>query len=234
MLGKYTCKLIIIISLCAFQLLSGEQTDMTKSYWLYTNAGCEYSCWDGENNMDEQNKSNEKELKDKKIFVVDSMPKIGDLIPTHILKEKDEAFLVKPSHASFWFAFQLSYNNTEYSVAFDTDFSKIIRPDDTIAFDPDKAKILYIETCDEKFETPEGFSMNSTFKGILKAMDYKLLKKPNWCFFIPLPSGWNAAFVYGENPTFEIPDDDTKVEYFFREKDPWGLAVDYEESKKKK
>lgn len=167
--------------------------------------------------QDSQEESYIDESEDK-IYVFDTMPTLGDPLPETMLKDKEYVFFHQTSSGSIKRGYDVSFNNIRYIVARDSDGS-IIKS---------------IETYDEKFETPEGFSRQSTFKSILEAMDCKLYVKPEWCYFIPLPSGWYAAFLYGKTRTFDIPDDDTKAVYFFREKDPWGLVVDYQERKKKK
>ena len=82
--------------------------------------------------------------------------------------------------------------------------------------------IIYIETADRNFRTPEGVSIKSKLKDVLiVARPQKVFSEKIWRHVICLPSGWNVAFetkiTFIENmPQLEKPDVDMKVSSFFK------------------
>jgi len=60
----------------------------------------------------------------------------------------------------------------------------------------DHQKIVFIRPEDTKsFKTPEGVAVGDNFMGVLSRFFHPLVMRPGWAYFIPLPSGWNVAFV---------------------------------------
>ena len=64
----------------------------------------------------------------------------------------------------------------------------------TMAFD-DGGRVVFIATFDPEFVTSEGLRVESTYQEVEKAARSIAVREPGWAFVVPLPSGWNAAFV---------------------------------------
>ena len=75
----------------------------------------------------------------------------------------------------------------------------------------DVNKIIYFETLDNNFETPEGLSMRSTLKDVIKKGGTPPKLEFGSVYKSCLPSGWYVAFVFGRGvesemvPTSEHP-----------------------------
>ena len=78
-----------------------------------------------------------------------------------------------------------------------------------------QSRINYIQTDSKYFVTTEGVSIKSLFQQVQK-INIKIVHYPGWCSYVPLPSGWNAVFIIGDNLTEPRPNDTTKVIFFFR------------------
>lgn len=138
----------------------------------------------------------------KKVFVVDRLPGIDENVPSHILNDNTKPYLYVVEHAGIWYAYNIKFNNTLFR----------------IAVSKESPRIIYIETNDEKFTTPCGFSLNSTAFEISKtqSQDFDFNDFP--ASYLTLPSGWNAM-LYDRNSssTQKLPKD-SKPLFFFKEK----------------
>ena len=76
--------------------------------------------------------------------------------------------------------------------------------------------IEYVATIDSNFITSDNFKIGDTFKHVSGSIKPELMKHPNWGYSIILPSGWNAAFCIGESCTDSLPNQDSKIKWFFK------------------
>jgi len=79
-------------------------------------------------------------------------------------------------------------------------------------------KISYITLAgDRTFKTPEGVALDSPLSVVTAATKHAPVKVSRWgCYYLPLPSGWNAAFVgspQGPRPAGAPP---AKVNFLFK------------------
>ena len=68
----------------------------------------------------------------------------------------------------------------------------------------DNNKIIYFETMDTNFETPEGLSMKSTLKEIIKKGGTTPTLEFGSVYKSRLPSGWYVGFVFGRGVGNEV------------------------------
>lgn len=112
---------------------------------------------------------------------------------------KLESELSMTSSGSFTKLHKIKSDNIEYKIAVDTN-----------------NKIVYIETKDNNFKTDEGIKIGTSLENVLELTSFNMLEEKGWAFYLPLNSGWNAAFVVGESMTNKKPDNDSKVKWFFK------------------
>ncbi|MCK5055532.1 MAG: hypothetical protein KAT34_02685 [Candidatus Aminicenantes bacterium] len=123
---------------------------------------------------------------------------LGDPLPYKFKGRGNNTYvLTSPSSASLIYKFKFAGIKYKYGVN-------------------EKGIIDYISTVDPDFKTEEGFSISSTFSEITKKVGKKLRKERGWAYFIPLKSGWNAAFACGRHMTDCYPNNNDKVRFFFK------------------
>ncbi|MBK7230633.1 MAG: hypothetical protein IPH97_17595 [Ignavibacteriales bacterium] len=128
-------------------------------------------------------------------MILDELPNLNNLF--HPRGVPDFSLLISSSELSN--AYSVNCKNINYYVAVN-DFKKVI----------------YISTDDESFVTSEKLNINSTLSDVRNITDNDISIEKGWAFFIPLESGWNAAFVKGESMTDGILDMDSKISFFFK------------------
>lgn len=126
--------------------------------------------------------------------------KIGMKITKEIAKSPTGVSLLT-SHSNFAPTYEITIDGIMYTIAIN-----------------EQKKIIYIDTIDPNFKTEEGFCMKTTFKEIF-ATTNQIKKEPGWAFYIPLKSGWNAAFKISRSESESKPqDNDTAICFFKRQK----------------
>lgn len=124
--------------------------------------------------------------------------KIGMKINKEIAKSPTGISLLT-SHSNFAPTYEITLNGILYTIAIN-----------------DQKEIIYLDTIDPDFKTEEGFNMKTTFKEIF-AKTNQVKKEPDWAFYIPLKSGWNAAFKISRSESESKPqDNDTAICFFKR------------------
>ena len=85
-----------------------------------------------------------------------------------------------------------------------------------VAFNP-QMEVIYLETSDRNFSTPEHLTMKATYADARKLAGSGPTIVPKWANFISLPSGWNVAFQYTGSADTAITGT-TPVKMFFKKK----------------
>jgi hypothetical protein len=80
----------------------------------------------------------------------------------------------------------------------------------------EKNRVRYIGVSDPKFKTSEGLSVASTFAEVLQASPDKGSNEPGWAYFVPLRSGWSAAFKASAPTKAQL------VSWFFKRCEGYG------------
>jgi hypothetical protein len=76
--------------------------------------------------------------------------------------------------------------------------------------------IVFVSTTDVAFETPEGVRIGTPLTQVRAGAGRFELAWPGWAYVIPLPSGWNAAFVNGPSITEGPLREDSPVVFLFK------------------
>ena len=121
---------------------------------------------------------------------------IGDPLPSSA-KALDYKIMIAPSQVS-----------PAYAV-FDGGITFIVSVDHD-------GNLNYISTNDSQFKTSEKLKVGDTLQ---KAKNYqagKVNKESGWCFWIPLSSGWRAAFLQGALATEGKLKPDSIIKWFFK------------------
>jgi hypothetical protein len=110
--------------------------------------------------------------------------------------------------------------NQEYIMAASGSFlAKYILRVDSIEFvlgiSPE-GHVKYISSSDQKFVTDEGLRIGDSWLKVKNISNSELVKETGWAFYIPLQSGWNAAFVIGESMTEGSLSEESQVGWFFK------------------
>ncbi len=81
-----------------------------------------------------------------------------------------------------------------------------------------KGTIIYISPDDPAiFKTPEGIKVGATLNKVLAIAKTPPRERMGWAYYIPLSSGWNAAFVVNpQNPTSGKLPEDSHVSFLFK------------------
>jgi hypothetical protein len=95
----------------------------------------------------------------------------------------------------------------------------VTRDDYVFTVCPDQNnRIVYISPTQDNFTTPEGVKIGSKYISILNEVQDSAQVFPGWAYVLKLPSGWNVAFVEGENMTDNPLRDDSEVSFIFKSK----------------
>ena len=86
------------------------------------------------------------------------------------------------------------------------DFELVTNDNDTI----------YLATNDEKFQTPEGYKVGTSFTKLPKEIQNELTKEPGWGYYYKLSSGWTLGFCEGNSCTDKYPENGSKVKWIFK------------------
>lgn len=71
-------------------------------------------------------------------------------------------------------------------------------------------------TIDNRFKTPEGFRVGTTWSEIPIDLKTKLRKAQGWAYYIELDSKWALAFCDGESCTDIKPTTESKVKWIYK------------------
>lgn len=71
-------------------------------------------------------------------------------------------------------------------------------------------------TIDNRFKTPEGFGVGTTWKEIPEELKIKLEEMPGWAYYIELDSKWKLAFCEGASCTELKPRNESTVNWIFK------------------
>ena len=110
--------------------------------------------------------------------------------------------------SSIWILISSSQFSKAYLVIYDEIYY-------TIAVN-DINKVSFISTEDELFISPESLKIGGSFADVKALTKNKVIKETGWAYYIPLESGWNAAFVEGEAMTDGILRADSEISFFFK------------------
>lgn len=89
--------------------------------------------------------------------------------------------------------------------------TKIKGIDYIVAVSREKHEVLFVSTESQKFRTPDGFSMASSFREILARFPQGKRHEEGWGTYVLLPSGWGAFW------TIQGPEDlELRPRFFFR------------------
>ena len=126
---------------------------------------------------------------------------LGQKLPKEILQKQEESppILVMTSASSFNYSYNITVDNIDFFMAVDKD-----------------NKIIYIGTTDKNFITSEGINIGSTLQDVMNVSEKSMIKETGWAYYVPLPSGWNAAFTEGEEMTGEEPSEKSNVKWLFK------------------
>ena len=80
----------------------------------------------------------------------------------------------------------------------------------------DLNKVIFISTQDEAFVTSENLMIGKLLSDVQSISKNKIITESGWAFYIPLESGWNAAFVEGKSMTSRMLKEDSKISFFFK------------------
>jgi len=83
----------------------------------------------------------------------------------------------------------------------------------------EEGRVVYIESQDRRFRTPEGLAVGSSLADVQKATSTQPICEPGWATRVSLPSGWSAGFV-GRSGCPEPLSEVSKVRFFFRRARP--------------
>lgn len=127
-----------------------------------------------------------------------NMLEIGNEVSPDFLKKLDKESSMTASGA-ITNIYKLKIKNIDYYISLNKD-----------------NKIKYIETKDINFKTSEGFKVGTTLGEIQASHKSDILEEKGWAYYVPLKSGWNAAFVEGEFMTDKNPSKNSRVIWFFK------------------
>ncbi len=94
---------------------------------------------------------------------------------------------------------------------------KIVIDKITYKIGVDDERIVYISTKDKRFKTKENISLGMTLKAVEKLLQKKAELRIGYAWYIPLASGWNAAFIIPDYNSREPISPTSKVAFFFKE-----------------
>ncbi len=134
-----------------------------------------------------------------KTIQFDSLPEIGTVMAPKIIEKAESPFILLTSSSLAQKAFSISVDGIDYMFC--------INHADTV---------VYIDTRDTAFVTPEGVKVNMPLSEVLKRSDRKLYCETGWAHVVILPSGWRAAFTVGYTMTEHEPAPEAPVEWLFR------------------
>ena len=116
-------------------------------------------------------------------MILDELPEINDLFGPRGVS----TFSLLISSAQFSRAYSVNCKNIHYDIA--------------VSVAGQFQKVVFIATDDKAFVTPEELKINDSLANVRSVTDNEILTEPGWAFYIPLDSGWNAAFTEGESMT---------------------------------
>ena len=80
----------------------------------------------------------------------------------------------------------------------------------------ENGKITFWGTRDNKFKTPEGYSVGNQLKDISKLEKEKIYKEPGFGYFIKLNSSWQLGFCEGKSCTDNVPTENSIVKWIMK------------------
>ena len=122
---------------------------------------------------------------------------IGEYLPSDVADSTQYALI---SAAQLDPSYQVKVGEFEYNVATYPD-SKLIR---------------YIEIKDKGFVSEEGAHTGMTLSEISKLTTENLIEERGWAYYVPLPSGWFAAFCVGQGCTSGAVVNSSVVSWLFK------------------
>lgn len=75
---------------------------------------------------------------------------------------------------------------------------------------------VYLATSDKRFQTPEGYNVETKFSELPKNIQSELTKEPGWGYYYKLSSGWTLGFCEGNSCTNSYPKANSKVKWIFK------------------
>ena len=126
----------------------------------------------------------------------------GDLIDigSNLPKEAvDTGVMVMTSPSQFRKQYKIKFNDIEYSVCPDGD-----------------GLIVHISIRSPISKTLEGVRVGDALTKVQNITNSKIETRSGWTFVVPLPSGWNAAFVQGKSLTEGKLNNNSKVTFLFK------------------
>lgn len=70
---------------------------------------------------------------------------------------------------------------------------------------------------DGPFKTPDGVAVGCTLAQVTEIAKATPIKRLGWAYYVPLPSGWNAAFAASrDDPTTDPLPKDARVCFLFK------------------
>jgi hypothetical protein len=80
----------------------------------------------------------------------------------------------------------------------------------------DQNRVIYVQSQDSAFRTPEGLSIDSTLAQVLSAGGKAVVYETGWAHYSQLPSGWCAVFYGPQSDLFKAPTSNSMVSGFFK------------------
>jgi len=77
---------------------------------------------------------------------------------------------------------------------------------------------IFRSTTDSNFKTSDGVSIGMSLNTVKIISKKQLVIEPDWAYYFPLKSGWNAAFMLDEKTDYQTIKDSTVAFIFKREK----------------
>ncbi|SFU52434.1 hypothetical protein SAMN05216480_10617 [Pustulibacterium marinum] len=77
---------------------------------------------------------------------------------------------------------------------------------------------IYATTKDANFKTIENYKVGTRFGIFPDSLQKLMVKESGWGYYVPLLSGWNAAFCIGNSCTDSLPNTQSKIQWFFKRK----------------
>ena len=80
----------------------------------------------------------------------------------------------------------------------------------------DQDRVIYIQSQDSAFRTPEDLNVDSTLAQVLAAGGKAVVYETGWAHYSQLPSGWCAVFFGPPPDLFQAPTSSSRVSGFFK------------------
>src|ERR1700677_2412847 len=134
------------------------------------------------------------------LSVYTNLPQLGDPLPKEAKAEKIDGIQssLMVDSGEILPAYDLLVGDVSYTICGDTHGITFISPRG-------------------QFKTSEGIVVGSTLTQVIAIAKTSPIKRMGWAYYLPLPSGWNAAFIAsGDDPTIERLPGNTHVSLLFK------------------